>query len=65
VVKGQGRLEERPLEAMTWLEESLGADWPGCRQVFRHAGAPNIAAALRRGAARVRDLLVSLRILKD
>jgi hypothetical protein len=32
---------------------------------LRLEGVPNIAAALRRNAARVRDLLVSLRILKN
>ena len=33
--KGHGRIEKRTLELTTWLEEYLGDDWPGCRQVFR------------------------------
>ena len=32
---------------------------------LRHDGVENIAAALRRNAARVRDLFVSLRILRN
>ena len=35
VDKGHGRIEKRTLESTTWLEEYLGDDWPGCRQVFR------------------------------
>ena len=35
VDKGHGRIEKRTLELTTWLEEYLGDDWPGCRQVFR------------------------------
>ncbi len=33
--KGHGRIEKRTLELTTWLEDYLGDDWPGCRQVFR------------------------------
>ena len=33
--KGHGRIEKRTLEVTTWLDEYLGDDWPGCRQVFR------------------------------
>ena len=33
--KGHGRIEKRTLELTTWLEEYLGDDWPGCREVFR------------------------------
>ena len=35
VDKGHGRIEKRTLELTTSLEEYLGDDWPGCRQVFR------------------------------
>jgi predicted transposase YbfD/YdcC len=35
VDKGHGRIEKRTLEVTTWLDEYLGEDWPGCRQVFR------------------------------
>ena len=35
VDKGHGRIEKRTLELTTWLEDYLGDDWPGCRQVFR------------------------------
>jgi predicted transposase YbfD/YdcC len=35
VDKGHGRIEKRTLEATTWLAGYWGADWPGCRQVFR------------------------------
>ena len=33
--KGHGRIEKGTLELTTWLEDYLGDDWPGCRQVFR------------------------------
>src|SRR5208283_2050310 len=35
VDKGHGRIEKGTLELTTWLEDYLGDDWPGCRQVFR------------------------------
>ena len=35
VDKGHGRIEKRTLKLTTWLEDYLGDDWPGCRQVFR------------------------------
>ncbi|MGB2608912.1 MAG: ISAs1 family transposase [Isosphaeraceae bacterium] len=33
--KGHGRIEKRSIEVTSSMAESLGADWPGCAQVFR------------------------------
>src|SRR5208337_1695242 len=33
--KGHGRIEKRSIEVTSSMAEYLGADWPGCAQVFR------------------------------
>jgi hypothetical protein len=32
---GHGQTGKRMMEATTWLDDHLGADRPGCRQVYR------------------------------